>query len=149
MGHTPNHHGANRRPQGCANDRANQQSQREGLAVSAWTRTAINAKEPSAITFSYMAHAGRTRLEASHPKTGSAVIHLPLDPKWMQRGSCYDGAGSAPWRIAGRDFLMRLVVQHGLAGAARMLRALADELAFLSYRSSMVTKGARPSRPRH
>jgi len=33
----------------------------------------------------------------------------------------------------GRDFLMCLVAQHGLAGAARMLRALADELAFLSY----------------
>ena len=29
---------------------------------------------------------------------------------------------------AGRDFLMRLVAQHGLDGAARMLRALADEL---------------------
>ena len=49
----------------------------------------------------------------------------------------------------GRDFLMCLVAQHGLAGAARMLRALADELAFLSYLSSMVTKGFRPSRPRH
>jgi hypothetical protein len=29
---------------------------------------------------------------------------------------------------AGRDFLMRLVARHGLAGAARVLRALADEL---------------------
>jgi hypothetical protein len=29
---------------------------------------------------------------------------------------------------AGRDFLMRLVAKHGLAGAARVLRALADEL---------------------
>ena len=29
---------------------------------------------------------------------------------------------------AGRDFLMRLVAQHGLAGAARVLRALADEI---------------------
>jgi hypothetical protein len=30
---------------------------------------------------------------------------------------------------ADRDFLMRLVAKHGLAGAARILRALADELA--------------------
>ena len=29
---------------------------------------------------------------------------------------------------AGRDFLMRLVAQHGLDGAVRILRALADEL---------------------
>jgi len=29
---------------------------------------------------------------------------------------------------AGRDFLMRLVAAHGLQGAARILRALADEL---------------------
>ena len=29
---------------------------------------------------------------------------------------------------AGRDFLMRLVAKHGLQGAARVLRALADEL---------------------
>ena len=29
---------------------------------------------------------------------------------------------------AGRDFLMRLVAKHGLAGAAWMLRTLADEL---------------------
>ena len=29
---------------------------------------------------------------------------------------------------AGRDFLMRLVAQHGLDGAARVLRALVDEL---------------------
>jgi len=29
---------------------------------------------------------------------------------------------------AGRDFLIRLVAKHGLAGAARFLRALADEL---------------------
>ena len=29
---------------------------------------------------------------------------------------------------AGRDFLMRLVAKHGLAGAARVLRALADEI---------------------
>ena len=29
---------------------------------------------------------------------------------------------------AGRDFLMRLIAQHGLAGAARVLRALADEI---------------------
>ena len=28
---------------------------------------------------------------------------------------------------AGRDFLMQLVAQHGLDGAARVLRALADE----------------------
>ena len=32
----------------------------------------------------------------------------------------------------GRDFLMRLVAKHGLHGAARMLRALADELSRLS-----------------
>ena len=29
---------------------------------------------------------------------------------------------------AGRDFLMRLIAQHWLDGAARVLRALADEL---------------------
>ena len=29
---------------------------------------------------------------------------------------------------AGRDFLMRLVAKHGLRGAARVLRQLADEL---------------------
>ena len=29
---------------------------------------------------------------------------------------------------AGRDFLMRLVAEHGLAGAARALPALADEI---------------------
>jgi hypothetical protein len=29
---------------------------------------------------------------------------------------------------AGRNFLMRLIAKHGLAGAARILRALADEL---------------------
>ena len=29
---------------------------------------------------------------------------------------------------AGRDFLLRLIAQHGLDGAARILRALADEL---------------------
>jgi len=29
---------------------------------------------------------------------------------------------------AGRDFLLRLIAQRGLAGAAMMLRALADEL---------------------
>jgi hypothetical protein len=29
---------------------------------------------------------------------------------------------------AGRDFLLRLVAQHGLDGAARVLRALADEM---------------------
>ncbi len=28
---------------------------------------------------------------------------------------------------AGRDFLLRLIAQHGLDGAARILRALADE----------------------
>ena len=33
---------------------------------------------------------------------------------------------------AGRDFLMRLVAKHGPAGAARILRALADELASLA-----------------
>ena len=47
------HHGTNRGPQDCANGRANQQSQPEGLAVSAWARTAINAKEGGAITPSY------------------------------------------------------------------------------------------------
>jgi hypothetical protein len=31
-------------------------------------------------------------------------------------------------QCAGRDFLMRLVAQHRLDGAARVLRALADEL---------------------
>jgi hypothetical protein len=29
---------------------------------------------------------------------------------------------------AGRDFLMRLIAKHGLAGAARVLRALADDI---------------------
>ena len=29
---------------------------------------------------------------------------------------------------ADRDFLMRLVAAHGLAGAVRVLRALADEI---------------------
>jgi hypothetical protein len=29
---------------------------------------------------------------------------------------------------AGRDFLIRLIAKHGLAGAARVLRALAYEL---------------------
>ena len=29
---------------------------------------------------------------------------------------------------AGRDFLMRLVAKHGREGAARVLRALADEI---------------------
>ena len=29
---------------------------------------------------------------------------------------------------AGRDFLMRLVAKHGLHGAARVLRARADEI---------------------
>jgi hypothetical protein len=29
---------------------------------------------------------------------------------------------------AGRDFLIRLIARHGLAGAARVLRALADEI---------------------
>jgi hypothetical protein len=29
---------------------------------------------------------------------------------------------------AGRDFLMRLIAKHGPRGAARVLRALADEL---------------------
>jgi hypothetical protein len=29
---------------------------------------------------------------------------------------------------AGRDFLMRLVAKHGLQGAARVLRALAEEI---------------------
>ena len=29
---------------------------------------------------------------------------------------------------AARDFLVRLIAKHGLAGAARVLRALADEL---------------------
>jgi hypothetical protein len=38
---------------------------------------------------------------------------------------------------AGRDFLIRLVAKHGLVGAARVLRALADELGLL-------TGGAEP-----
>ena len=29
---------------------------------------------------------------------------------------------------AGRDLLLRLIAQHGLDGAARVLRALADEI---------------------
>jgi hypothetical protein len=29
---------------------------------------------------------------------------------------------------AGRDFLLRLIARHGLRAAARVLRALADEL---------------------
>ena len=33
---------------------------------------------------------------------------------------------------AGRDFLMRLVAKHGLQGAARVLRALANELETLA-----------------
>jgi hypothetical protein len=32
---------------------------------------------------------------------------------------------------AGRDFLLRLIAKHGLAGAARVLRALADKLELL------------------
>ena len=45
-----------------------------------------------------------------------------------------NGGGTAQaWRMdklqrAGRDFLMRLVAKHGLAGEARVLRVLADEL---------------------
>jgi hypothetical protein len=36
--------------------------------------------------------------------------------------------GTTKIQCAGRDFLIRLVAKHGLVGAARVLRALADEL---------------------
>jgi hypothetical protein len=35
---------------------------------------------------------------------------------------------SSPNRGAGRDFLLRLIARYGLTGAARVLRALADEI---------------------
>jgi hypothetical protein len=35
---------------------------------------------------------------------------------------------------AGRSFLVRLIARHGLAGAARVLRALADEIDGLAGR---------------
>jgi hypothetical protein len=38
---------------------------------------------------------------------------------------------------AGRDFLMRLVAKHGLAGAASVLPALANELDSLTADSGM------------
>ena len=56
---------------------------------------------------------------------------------------------------AGRDFLMRLVAKHGLAGAARVLRALADELEGLCASSAQNPSQADPapecakSRPRY
>ena len=44
---------------------------------------------------------------------------------------------------AGRDFLMRLVARHGLQGAARVLRALADELETLWRTSVHSCRGPR------
>ena len=41
---------------------------------------------------------------------------------------------------AGRAFLMRLVAKHGLAGAARVLRALADELDGLTGAPSTIER---------
>ena len=125
MGRTPNHHNANRRPQDCANGRANQQSQREGLAVSAWTRTAINAKGTSAITFSYMTHAGGTRLGASHPKTGSAVIHLPT-PTTRSATSCSSpSAFSLAWRAGCSQAYADLLLVRSASSQPRFWRILA------------------------
>jgi len=47
------------------------------------------------------------------------VICVKRYAKLIAWASCSAPAG---------DFLMRLVARHGLAGAARMLRALAEEL---------------------
>lgn len=41
---------------------------------------------------------------------------------------------------AGRDFLIRLVSKHGLAGAARILRTLADELEGFARWTSVANK---------
>jgi hypothetical protein len=51
---------------------------------------------------------------------------------------------------AGRTFLLRLVAEHGLAGAARMLRALADEIASLcamSHRDNRPSRNAKRGQP--
>jgi hypothetical protein len=45
---------------------------------------------------------------------------------------------------AGRDFLIRLIAKHGLAGAARVLRALANELEWLRRAGPKTMAGAGP-----
>ena len=42
---------------------------------------------------------------------------------------------------AGRDFLLRLIARHGLEGAARVLRALADELDGLATSDPLEIRG--------
>jgi hypothetical protein len=43
---------------------------------------------------------------------------------------------------AGRSFLLRLIAEHGLAGATRVLRALADEIEVLASSSKLPAKFA-------
>jgi hypothetical protein len=45
---------------------------------------------------------------------------------------------------ASRDFLIRLIATHGLAGAARVLRALADELSRLAKSAGIKHERALP-----
>jgi hypothetical protein len=51
---------------------------------------------------------------------------------WLREKCAVTSAGIAQrmdkLQRAGREFLLRLIAKHGLQGAARILRALADEL---------------------
>jgi hypothetical protein len=55
-------------------------------------------------------------------------------------------AKPAKLQRAGRDFLIRLVARHGLAGAARVLRALADEFEELWGLTEHPAKDFEPGR---
>ena len=60
--------------------------------------------------------------------TGESPLARPLGPPKAPRVDKLQSAG--------RDFLLRLIAKHGLAGAALVLRALADELEELTWRSA-------------
>jgi hypothetical protein len=71
----------------------------------------------SAVTLGFQPLVGCSCFECERSR-----FHVALMPRTAQ------AARINKLQRAGRDFLIRLIAKHGLVGAARVLRALADEL---------------------
>ena len=63
-------------------------------------------------------------------------LHLQRDGRGGPRSRCRDGGSTTKLQKAGRAFLLRLVAEYGPSEAARVLRALADELEAIGANSS-------------
>ena len=78
-------------------------------------------------------HAPCFALRDARLSAGDSAVRESVNGAFIHVASAAQDRAGSPARTsysgrAGTDFLMRLIAQHGLSGAARVLRALAEEL---------------------